>query len=288
MINTIIIIILLFQDHQLQREPVLESFSDFQDSGSEYNPDDQEIAENGSSEESETQEAEEIENTKGRLKKGRKRKYPGQTFKSRKILKNSNQDHYSVKGKLAKAKTFLDFDCMCSLKCKDRIAADIRKNIFQEFWALQTYESQNNFIAASIREEGVKRKRNKASQLRQFTRTYNLNNIRVCRNIFIKSLQISTKRVDTALKKFYAGNVKDKRGSSENKVIKKLPDETKNNVIRHITSFPTYVSHYCRGETEAKFLPSDLTLNKMYSLYLEEQNIKVAFSTCTWTSKTTY
>lgn len=39
----------------------------------------------------------------------------------------------------------------------------------------------------------------------------------------------------------------------------------------------TYVSHYSRAETEARFLPYDFTENKMYQLYLEENYPKVGF-----------
>lgn len=221
------------------------------------------------------------------MKKGRKSKYPSQTFKSRKIQKNSNRTHFTVKGKLVKAKCFLDFDCQCSLNCRSKIEANVRKTIFEQFWAFQTYESQVNFIAASVTQQSIKRKRTKASNIRQFTRTYHLNKVCVCRNMFIKTLQISTKTVDTALKKFNTGNIKDEKGTyardetgnSAVKIINRLPDEIKGGVVRHSESFPTYVSHYCRGETEARYLNSDLTLTKMFTLYLEDQNPKVSFST---------
>lgn len=104
----------------------------------------------------------------------------------------------------------------------------------------------------------VKRKRNKSSEIRQFTRVYTLNNIISCRNMFIHTFQISTKRVDTAVKKFKSTIIKDAQGNIEN-LNKALPDETKNKIISRISSF----------------LPTNLTLSKMHSLYLEDQNPKV-------------
>ncbi|CAH0562935.1 unnamed protein product [Brassicogethes aeneus] len=259
------------------------------DSGSEFDPNEEESTFSSSdnimsSDDSETIERNQLlkqerENWKGRPKKGRKTKYPGQTFKIRKQLKNSNKTHYTVKGKLVKGKEFTDFNCNCSLKCTERLPINVRQNFFEKFWALGSYETQTTFIAATVKQEGVKRKRNLASVKRSFTRTYKFNDAIVCRNMFIKTLQISTKRVDTALKKFYLGNIQDGRGKF-GCVNKQLPEDTKAKVITHIASFPTYVSHYCRNSTESRFLPMDLTLNKMYELYkAEPSNPKVAFST---------
>ncbi|KAG5862454.1 hypothetical protein JTB14_015230 [Gonioctena quinquepunctata] len=54
---------------------------------------------------------------KGRSKEGRHTKYPGQTFATRKKLKDSNKTHYSVKGKLKGTKQFYDYKCRCLKKC---------------------------------------------------------------------------------------------------------------------------------------------------------------------------
>nr|CAI5856084.1 unnamed protein product [Callosobruchus analis] len=56
---------------------------------------------------------EEGKNWKGRPKKGRRNKYPGQTFSTRKKLKDLNSTHYTVKGKLKEKKMFINFECSC-------------------------------------------------------------------------------------------------------------------------------------------------------------------------------
>ncbi|KAJ8870221.1 hypothetical protein PR048_029238 [Dryococelus australis] len=48
--------------------------------------------------------------------------------------------------------------------------------------------------------------------------------------------------------------------------------------VKHIDSFPKYVSHYCRSETDAKFLNEDLNLSTMYELYKSECNDPVSLS----------
>ncbi|XP_050311655.1 uncharacterized protein LOC126747196 [Anthonomus grandis grandis] len=83
----------------------------FEDSGSEYDPEEVDESESKKSdsvdsEEQELEEPEEEERNeqKGRPKKGRPIKYQGQTFKSRKKLKDANRKHYTVKGKLVEKK----------------------------------------------------------------------------------------------------------------------------------------------------------------------------------------
>lgn len=97
--------------------------------------------------------------------------------------------------------------------------------------------------------------------------------------MYINTLRISPKRVNTALNKIKTGNIKDERGFKIGG-YNKISQEIKNKVISQISKFPTYISHYCRNETEARFLATDLTLNKMYTLFNEEEtNEKIGFST---------
>nr|XP_022904007.1 uncharacterized protein LOC111416270 [Onthophagus taurus] len=174
---------------------------------------------------------------------------------------------------------FIDFQCNCTLKCNEHVTLAAREKFFTQFWGLESYNAQTTLIAATVKQQGIKRKRNKESNRRQNTRTYHVNNIKVCRDMYIKTLQISPKRVNTALKKIQTGNIKDERGFKCGG-YNKLSKETKDKIINQIARFPMYISHYSRNETEAKFLATDLTLNKMYCLYTEEEtNHKVGFST---------
>ncbi|CAH0561752.1 unnamed protein product [Brassicogethes aeneus] len=60
---------------------------------------------------------------------------------------------------------------------------------------------------------------------------------------------------------------------------KKISQETITKIIDQIKQFPTYISHYSRGQTEATFLSYDLTEAKMDEMYLEdESNPKVSFT----------
>lgn len=104
---------------------------------------------------------------------------------------------------------------------------------------------------------------------RKFTRNYFINNKEICKIAFLKTLQITQDRIDVALKKSSGDMViRDERellSGGRNK----CPEEQISKVIEHINAFPKYISHYCRNETNSKFLNPDLNLadNKMYDLY---------------------
>lgn len=212
---------------------------------------------------------------KGRSKKGRHNKYPGQTFATRKKLKDSNQTHYSVKGQLKEAKKFYDYKCSCLKKCDEKLTRDEKEICFKNFYDLASYDLQTSYIAATVKEMPIKRKRAKSTPGKSYTRVYMLKEIAVCRDTYINTYQISTKRVNTALEKKRSSQIKDERGKSGGK--KKVDEESINEIINHIKKFPTYVSHYSRSETEAKFLPYDLTERKMYELYIADKHPKVSF-----------
>lgn len=92
---------------------------------------------------------------------------------------------------------------------------------------------------------------------------------RVCANFFRKTLCISNGPVNTALASqnflgFFDGT--DKRG-------KKVPgnktnSETLSFVNRHIEKFPTVPSHYVRMSSKRRYLDRNLSIRKMYALYL--------------------
>ena len=63
----------------------------------------------------------------GQLKKGRKRKFPGQDRKIRKLKCNNNQEYYSAKGKLVKPKEFSTYVCKCTRKCSEKLSAEKQK-----------------------------------------------------------------------------------------------------------------------------------------------------------------
>lgn len=200
--------------------------------------------------------------------RGRKRKFDQQTNLTAKKLKNSNQDFYNYKGKLVKQKIFQNLQCPCKAECHNRVGEDIRCEEFNKFWGLGDYNAQNMFLAACVKEKDKVRQYTNRPPRRQFSRLYNLRNISVCREMFRHTFQISTKRINTALQKIRSEELKDKRGQKQggrNKTSGKKLESVKD----HINKLPRYKSHYRRNNTDSEFLSPDMTLVKMYDLYVE-------------------
>lgn len=83
----------------------------------------------------------------GRPKRGRKR-FPGQTDRTvRKKKTDTNNEYYSARGKLVKAKEFIPSVCSCAMECYDKVSVDDRRSLFNHYWSLDDYNVQTTFIA---------------------------------------------------------------------------------------------------------------------------------------------
>ncbi|CAH1107459.1 unnamed protein product [Psylliodes chrysocephalus] len=82
-----------------------------------------------------------------------------------------------------------------------------------------------------------------------------------------------------ALKKFHGrAALVDQRGIKQDGK-NKTSEEKVEEVINQINKIPTYISHYSRKKTDAKFLPPDVTLSKMYEMYSQEIENSVSITT---------
>lgn len=206
----------------------------------------------------------------GRPGKGRKRKFLGQSRAEGKTRRNSNKTSIDYKGRKKDSKVFIEFDCQCKLQCPKFLSLEIRKSEFEKYWSLKSYNCQNNYIAAAVGEVPKKRNYGRNTERRNFSRSYKIADKIVCREMFIKTFGISPCRVNTALKKFHGRSpLVDQRGikqGGKNKTAENKVEE----VINQIKKIPTYISHYSRNKTDAKFLPPDVTISKMYEMYSKE------------------
>uniref|UniRef100_A0A6P7GPS0 Uncharacterized protein LOC114345280 n=1 Tax=Diabrotica virgifera virgifera TaxID=50390 RepID=A0A6P7GPS0_DIAVI len=126
------------------------------------------------------------EHWKGRPRKGRQRKYIGQTEEIRRTLKNTNKPYYiSKRGLHVDSKQFIDYQCNCKEKCYTKINSKIRREIFEKYWNVGSYDLQTSLIIALVQENAVKRRKNhiQGSHLRFHSRTYTMNKFTVCRDM---------------------------------------------------------------------------------------------------------
>lgn len=221
------------------------------------------------------------QNSDGRPKKGRKRKHILQSCSNIKALNNSNLGYYNYKNIKVNLKKFKDNYCTCPFKCSQNISLNKTKESFKNFWKLGEYTAQNAYIATLVHELPVKRRySHKNSHFRrQYTRKYNLDNTHVCRKMFCETLHISTFRVNTALKKIHGRSpILDQRGL-KNGGFNKITEEKLKIIKDQINKIPKYTSHYCREQSSFQYLPPEMTIEKMYAAYKEEENEPVSFST---------
>lgn len=103
--------------------------------------------------------------------------------------------------------------------------------------------------------------------------------IRVCQTAFLGILHITKHRVQYIAKSFMESGgqvVKEKRGG-DRKTIKFA--EKKKAVMLFINMFYVDEPHYCRGHSERRYLPAELSINKIWKMYNKqvglEEDLKV-------------
>lgn len=95
------------------------------------------------------------------------------------------------------------------------------------------------------------------------------NKVFVCKTMFLNTLSIGERTVQTALAKWRLGGGSvspDRRGGTRTIVI---DNEIKHGVLRHVKTFQPVESHYVRKDSTKLYLDSDLTFTKMLFLYNE-------------------
>lgn len=166
--------------------------------------------------------------------------------------------------------------CKCKLKCFEKIPSDRRLEIFRQFWASGNHETQWQFILKNT--EIIEPKVMKIQRTRERNRTlvYYLpsksnaclvTNLKVCKIMFLNTLDIKERTVYTAIDKYANGDqITDLRGKHSNRPHR-TASETEQSVIQHIKSFPCIESHYLRKNTSRQYLSQDLNISKMHRLY---------------------
>ncbi|KAF9409711.1 hypothetical protein HW555_011001, partial [Spodoptera exigua] len=177
-----------------------------------------------------------------RPKRGRKRNYGDNTREERKKIKYQNLPYVNSRKQRIEPKPFLDYNCNGPKKCKEDIEGEqiIRIPKILCFGRL----SSTKYVYCSL----CKGKPNKTnnSKKKTFTQIYHLNDLLVCKKMFLNTLQTTYKRVNTSLCKKRDDCITDKRGTQGGH--NKATYENEEFIINVIRKLPTYVSHYQRAD----------------------------------------
>ncbi|KAK3092227.1 hypothetical protein FSP39_000013 [Pinctada imbricata] len=189
----------------------------------------------------------------------------------RKRKRNQGEEYESCRGKKIPRRSFRTPKCKCKFKCSEKITRDDQEQVFLEYWK-RGYKGQREFISRSVTKTN-KAKHTRENSRRKYSYSYFLpkdsENIRVCKMFFLKTLDIGEKTVSYTLNKDNDNKAHDRRGHKLGQATKITKDQ-RQFVRDHINSFPTVESHYCRKTSSRKYLAKDLSIRKMFNLYLEK------------------
>lgn len=217
------------------------------------------------------------QNTSKGIKISRKKKRQPENWQRNKLKRQreAGEEYCNIKGQHFPAKRVkIGCEVNCAYKCATKFTFQEREDIKNGFYSLndtQKYKFYNEFTARVAKN----RKRTQAEVSRRrysFKYFFLLNNQkqRVCQIFFCKTLDISVRRIYYFHKKVQKQLMKIVPTPSKGKHIKKKTSDDKiDEVIQHIMSFPTQESHFCRASTKRQYLDKNLSIAKMYSLYVE-------------------
>ena len=190
----------------------------------------------------------------------------------RKKLRQSGKAYISATGQHVPARSMKGKDCSkCKFKCSEKISEGQRQKIFDAFWNLQSHDRQRDYICDHVLEKSTTGAKKKLARTFIFQVSGEI--VRVCRSYFTSTLGIGRKTVECAfMRRSMSLTPVDKRGRRT--PHNKTPDADLDTVRKHIEAFPRVESHYTRKDSNREYLNSDLSINKMYSLYKEEQQKK--------------
>lgn len=154
-----------------------------------------------------------------------------------------------------------EFVCHCKKKCTNNVSIELRKRLFNQYWSMGSFVGRCALLISCIDQKRLPETRNK----------YSIFGIEVCKRGLKRTLQINENRLSLALDKhLHSESLADGTGKTTGG-RNVLPLSKREAVYRrHISSFPKYVSHYTRNQTDSKFLSPNLSLSKMYELYKQQ------------------
>ena len=192
------------------------------------------------------------------IKYGKKRSNDGISRKS-----NSNEEE-GTHGGVENEKKMLP-PCECRAKCSTKITEEDRKVIHRRYWD-SSYKERRTWLLQSISEEGVKRRKIKEdSSRRNHSRKYLLNDVPVCKSMFMNTLgYLYDKFITVALKGYVA---EDRRGS-HNHDYHSIADDERKFIEDHINAFEPGISHYRRSHAPHRiYIDPSLSIAELYRSY---------------------
>lgn len=171
--------------------------------------------------------------------------------------------------------------CQKNLMCF-QITDEQRREVFEKFNGIGDLHLQREFLARHIKVDKTRRKTTDKEHSRRghtlsYTLTVENKSCRVCKIFFLNTLGVSERMCRTAISKIDEVGVLEKErrgGRRRSETIKKQEKKMNSDIEGHINRFPRVESHYCRAKTTRMYLHPDLSLRKMFEMFLQELKLK--------------
>ena len=188
-------------------------------------------------------------------------------IQSNKKKKYSGEDHQQRNGKKVARREFTYHVCNCKrLNCNESVSYEARKQIFSDFLHLSNWTLQEQYLLNHISIKTTRRKDDSQDLKKEFVRIYRLGDEIVCKEVFLKTLGVSSGRVDYLLKNKLTPSKttvdKDNRG---NLYLKTLSEERLNDLKSFLNSIPIYSSHY--SDSGRLYFPPGQTTVSLFKEY---------------------
>jgi len=175
----------------------------------------------------------------------------------------------------------------CRAKCMNKVDVDLQNKLFKMYWSMQDYNRRVAYISGLITVGSKQRNRKRCdtpekSKPREKVYNYFIpkqgEHQSVCKGCFLKVFGETAKFIRCIVMRKVNSPVSrcspDKRGQRTPK--NRLPPAVIKDITDHIKKLPAYESHYCRKETNKKYLPSYFTLQRAYDEYTKSVNNPVS------------
>lgn len=193
-------------------------------------------------------------------------------------MKNKGLSYKSEKsGKIIPSRRNVGPRCKCSRtsrkgnKCFE-FSEDDRRELLNNYYDLSSSDTKRQYIYKHTDIKKIDSPIGRTNKTFSYFLTQNNETKKVCKQFFLKTLNIGEKVIYTVWKNVNpTGNLEsEKRGGRVNSLKQKdiLMDDR---ISEHIDRFPYVESHYIRKDSSKKYLSPELTVRKMHDMYSEQE-----------------
>lgn len=183
---------------------------------------------------------------------------------------NSGLEHNTKSGNIIPAKE-IRYNKMCkdkcSFKCRENFTDLQIIDTHKSYYKLTQKDKLGFLLNFTDRVECTQSKKH-VFMFRYYFPNRESQKIRVCKNFFLSCLVISQNPVYNVHNNKNPVSLTPPDEQRGKQSYSKIPNERKAFAYEHINSYPTVQSHYCRADTNKKYLTSDLNISKMYDQYV--------------------